>query len=52
MRVALNDAEATAVLNNNGLEPRWSTPDQLTEALAAERMKWTPIIRESGIRIE
>ena len=52
MRIALNDAEATAVLNRNGLEPRWSTPEQLTEALVAERTKWTPIIRESGIRIE
>jgi tripartite-type tricarboxylate transporter receptor subunit TctC len=52
MRVALNDAEATAVLNRNGLEPRWSTPAQMTAALAAERTKWEPIIRESGIRIE
>lgn len=52
MRVALNEAEVLAVLNRNGLEPRWSTPDQLNEALAAERTKWTPIIRESGIRIE
>ena len=52
MRVALNDAETTAVLNRNGLEPRWSTPAQMTEGLAAERVKWEPIIRDSGIRIE
>ena len=52
MRVALNDTEATAVLNRNGLEPRWTTPDQLAEAIVAERAKWTPIIRESDIRIE
>ncbi len=52
MRVALNDADATAVLNRNGLEPRWSTPAQMTEALAVERTKWEPIIRESGIRID
>lgn len=52
MRAALNDADATAVLNRNGLEPRWSTPAQMTEALAAERSKWEPIIRASGIRIE
>lgn len=52
MRVALNDADATAVLNRNGLEPRWSTPEQLNDALAVERTKWTPIIRDSGIRIE
>jgi tripartite-type tricarboxylate transporter receptor subunit TctC len=52
MRVALADAEATAVLNRNGLEPRWSTPAQVTEALATERATWAPIIRDSGIRIE
>ncbi|MDP3416092.1 tripartite tricarboxylate transporter substrate binding protein [Falsiroseomonas sp.] len=52
MRVALGDADVTAVLNRNGLEPRWSTPDQMNEALAAERTKWTPIIRDSGIRID
>ncbi|MGK7869561.1 Bug family tripartite tricarboxylate transporter substrate binding protein [Falsiroseomonas sp. E2-1-a20] len=52
MRVALEDAEVAAVLNRNGLEPRWSTPDQMNEALAAERAKWTPIIRESGIRVD
>lgn len=52
MRVALNDPEATTVLNNNGLEPRWTTPDQLSQAISAERTKWTPIIRDSGIRIE
>ena len=52
MRVALTDPEAIAVLNRNGLEPRWSTPDQLAEAILAERAKWTPIIRESDIRIE
>jgi tripartite-type tricarboxylate transporter receptor subunit TctC len=52
MRVALQDAEATAVLNRNGLEPRWSTPEQMAQALEAERRTWTPIIRESGIRIE
>lgn len=52
MRVALSDPDATAVLNRNGLEPRWTTPDQMTEALASERTKWAPIIRDSGIRIE
>jgi len=52
MRVALADPEVTAVLNRNGLEPRWSTPAQMAEALVTERVKWEPIIRESGIRIE
>jgi len=52
MRIALADPEVTAVLNRNGLEPRWSTPAQMAEALVTERVKWEPIIRESGIRIE
>lgn len=52
MRAALSDAEVGATLNRNGLEPRWSTPAQLNEGLAAERAKWGPIIRDSGIRIE
>jgi tripartite-type tricarboxylate transporter receptor subunit TctC len=52
MRVALSDPEVGAILNRNGLEPRWSTPAQFTEAWAAERVKWEPIIREAGIRIE
>ncbi len=52
MRVALNDAEVAAVLNRNGLEPRWTTPDQMTAALAEERAKWGPIVRDSGITIE
>ena len=52
MKVALADPEVGAILNRNGLEPRWSTPAQLSEAWATERAKWEPIIRESGIRIE
>ncbi|NKE46513.1 tripartite tricarboxylate transporter substrate binding protein [Roseomonas frigidaquae] len=52
MRVALTDPETTAVLNRNGLEPRWTTPEQMSQALEAERTKWTPIIRASGLRIE
>ncbi len=52
MRVALSDPDVASVLNRNGLEPRWTTPGQLDESIAAERIKWTPIIRGSGIRIE
>ncbi|WP_439596937.1 Bug family tripartite tricarboxylate transporter substrate binding protein [Falsiroseomonas sp.] len=52
MRLALADAETTEVLNRNGLEPRWTTPAQLAAAIAEERAKWAPIIRDSGIRIE
>jgi tripartite-type tricarboxylate transporter receptor subunit TctC len=52
MRVALSDPDVTTVLNRNGLEPRWSSPAQMAEGLAAERVTWEPIIRESGIRVE
>lgn len=52
MRVALDDAEVTATLNRNGLEPMPTTPQQFAAAWAAERTKWEPIIRESGIRID
>lgn len=52
MRTALEDAEVTAALNRSGLEPMPTTPDGLAAAWAAERAKWTPIIRDSGIRIE
>lgn len=52
MRTALDDAEVTATLNRNGLEPKPTTPAELAAAWAEEKMKWEPIIRESGIRIE
>jgi tripartite-type tricarboxylate transporter receptor subunit TctC len=52
MRTALADPEVTATLNRNGLEPRHSTPAQFAAAWEEERVKWAPIIRESGIRIE
>lgn len=52
IRVALDDANVKASLNRSGLEAMPSTPAGLAEAWAAERAKWEPIIRESGIRIE
>ncbi len=52
MRTALGEAEVTATLNRNGMEPMPTTPAEFATAWAAERTKWEPIIRESGIRIE
>ena len=52
MRTALDDSEVKAALNRNGMEPMPTTPAQLATALAAERSKWEPIIRDSGIRVE
>lgn len=52
MRTALADTDVTAALHRSGLEPMPSTPAELTAAWAAERTKWEPIIRDSGIRIE
>jgi tripartite-type tricarboxylate transporter receptor subunit TctC len=52
MRIALEDRDVVGILNRNGLEAMPSTPAEFAAAWAAERTKWEPIIRESGIRIE
>jgi len=52
MRIALEDPEVIGILNRNGLEAMPSTPAEFAAAWAAERTKWEPIIRESGIKIE
>ena len=52
MRTALEDPEVIATLNRSGLEPMPTTAQQFADAWAAERTKWEPIIRDSGIRIE
>ena len=52
MRTALEDPEVIATLNRSGLEPMPTTAQQFADAWAAERTKWKPIIRDSGIRIE
>lgn len=49
---ALRDPGVTEILNRNGLEPMPTTPDEMARAWAAEREKWAPLIRESGIRID
>jgi tripartite-type tricarboxylate transporter receptor subunit TctC len=52
MRIALEDPDVVGILNRNGLEAMPSTPAEFATAWAAERTKWEPIIRESGIKIE
>jgi tripartite-type tricarboxylate transporter receptor subunit TctC len=52
MRIALEDKDVVGTLNRNGLEAMPSTPAEFAAAWAAERTKWEPIIRESGIKIE
>lgn len=52
MRTALEDPEVTAALNRSGLEPMPTTQQDFAAAWAAERTKWDPIIRDSGIRID
>jgi tripartite-type tricarboxylate transporter receptor subunit TctC len=52
MRIALEDRDVIGILNRNGLEAMPSTPAEFAAAWAAERTKWEPIIRESGIKIE
>lgn len=49
---ALRDPGVIEALNRAGLEAMPSTQEEMARAWAAERAKWEPIIRESGIRIE
>lgn len=49
---ALRDPGVIEVLNRNGLEAMPTTPEEFARAWAAERAKWEPVIRQSGIRIE
>lgn len=49
---ALRDPGVIAALNRAGLEAMPTTQEEMARAWAAERAKWEPIIRESGIRIE
>lgn len=49
---ALRDPGVIEVLNRAGLEAMPSTQEEMARAWAAERAKWEPVIRESGIRIE
>lgn len=49
---ALRDPGVNEALNRAGLESMPSTQEEMARAWAAERTKWEPIIRESGIRIE
>jgi tripartite-type tricarboxylate transporter receptor subunit TctC len=49
---ALRDPGVIEALNRAGLEAMPSTQEEMARAWAAERAKWEPVIRESGIRIE
>jgi len=49
---ALRDPGVVEVLSRSGLEPMPSTPEEMARALAVERARWEPVIRESGIRID
>jgi tripartite-type tricarboxylate transporter receptor subunit TctC len=49
---ALEDPRVIATLEGAGLEALPSTQEEMASAWAAERAKWEPVIRNSGIRIE
>ncbi|PWS38340.1 hypothetical protein DFH01_03355 [Falsiroseomonas bella] len=49
---ALNDPGVIETLARAGLEALPSTRAEMAQALVAEREKWGPVIRNSGIRIE
>ena len=51
-RVALADKDTVATLLNAGIEPEFSSPEQLRTFAAAETRKWAEIVKASGIRPE
>ena len=51
-RVALADKDTVATLLNAGIEPEFSSPEQLRTFAAAETRKWAEIVKASGIQPE
>ena len=51
-RVALADKDTVATLLNAGIEPEFSSPEQLRTFAAAETRKWAEIDKASGIQPE
>ena len=51
-RIALADKDTVATLLNAGIEPEFSSPEQLRIFAAAETKKWAEIVKASGIQPE
>ncbi len=52
LNAALNDASVKERLKSAGLEPVGGTPEQFTKLIHDESVKWAPIIKRSGARID
>jgi tripartite-type tricarboxylate transporter receptor subunit TctC len=48
----LQQADVRERLQNNGLVPIGSTPDELGEYLKSEIARWTKVVKEAGIKPE
>jgi len=52
LNAALNDTSVKERLKSAGLEPVGGTPEQFTQLIHDESVKWAPIIQRSGARID
>ena len=52
LNAALNDPSVKERLKSAGLEPIGGTPEQFTKLIHDESVKWAPIIKRSGARID
>ena len=52
LNAALNDTSVKDRLKSAGLEPVGGTPEQFTKLIHDESVKWAPIIKRSGARID
>ncbi len=49
---ALASAPVTELLHKMGLVPRGGTPEQFMKKLQANRDRWGPVIRETGMKMD
>ena len=52
LNAALNDPNVRERLKSAGLEPMGGTPEQFAKLIHDESVKWAPIIKRSGARID
>ena len=52
MRETLADRDVAAALEGHGVEPMLTTPEELARFIREETVKWAPIVRASGAKVE
>jgi tripartite-type tricarboxylate transporter receptor subunit TctC len=52
LRKALNDAETTALLHKQGVEPQPGTPEELARYVEREYQTWGRVVKEAGIKAQ